>query len=78
MMKKTVLSKLKKVRTEFDFFVKADLKPYRGKYIALVGNKVVASGNTAKEVWQKAKNKYPKKTPTLAKLPKEEALVLFW
>lgn len=63
---------------EFDFFVKTDLKPYTGKYIALVGKRVIASGDNAKQVWEKAKEKYPQKTPTLAKLPKEEALVLFW
>lgn len=63
---------------EFDFFLKADLSRYKGSYIAIIDDKVVASGSSAKEVWQKAKIKYPKRTPTLAKLPKEEALVLIW
>lgn len=68
----------KQSSAEFDFFVKADLKSYKGKYIALLGKKVVASGDNAKEVWEKTKAKYPTQIPTLAKLPKEEALVLFW
>jgi hypothetical protein len=63
---------------EFEFFVKSDLKHYCGQYIALVGPKVAAAGKTAKEAWDKARKRYPKKTPTLAKLPKEEVLVLTW
>lgn len=61
---------------EFEFFIKANLKKYQGKYIAIVGERVVASGENAREVWQKARKKFPHKIPTLAKLPKEEALIL--
>ncbi len=61
---------------EFEFFVKANLKRYRGKYIAIIGKKIVASGENARDVWQKAKKKFPRQIPTLAKLPKEEALIL--
>jgi hypothetical protein len=42
------------------------------KNIFLVGNRVVTSGENAKEVWKTAKAKYPDKTPSLAKAPKEE------
>lgn len=66
----------KQLSIEFDFFVKTDFSSYKGNYIALVNKKVVASGSNAKKVWEKAKAKYPKKIPTLAKLPKEETLVL--
>lgn len=61
---------------EFEFFVQSDLSEYKGRYVAIIGKEVVASGKTAKEVWEEAKRRYPNKTPTLAKLPKEEALVL--
>ena len=61
---------------EFEFFLKFPLKKYRGKYIAILGKKIVASGKTAKEVWEKARKKYPRQLPTIAKLPKEETLVL--
>ncbi|MBI2652453.1 hypothetical protein HYX00_03215 [Candidatus Woesearchaeota archaeon] len=60
---------------EFDFYVKADLSKYEGKYIAIVGNKVVSSGHNAKEVLEKARKKFLDKNPTLAKIPKEEALI---
>ncbi len=61
---------------EFDFYLKADLKKYEGKYIAIIGNKVVASGTNAKHVISEAKKKYPDKKPTLAKVPKEETMIL--
>ena len=56
--------------------MKADLSKYSGKYIAIVGDKVVASGENAKEVLEEAKKKFPDDIPTLAKIPKEEALIL--
>ena len=63
---------------EFEFFVTSDLKRYEGEYVALVGRKVAAHGKNAKVVWKEAKKKFPKSLPTIAKLPKEEMLVLVW
>ncbi len=62
---------------EFEFYVKADLSKYSGQYVAIVDDKVVASGDNAKEVMETATKKYPNKTPLLAKIPKEEALILW-
>lgn len=59
---------------EFEFFVKTDFSKYKGQYIAIVEDKVVASGANAKKVWEEAKKKTGK-TPTIAKIPKEEALI---
>ncbi len=61
---------------EFDFFIQADLSRFAGQYIAIVGEKVVASGSNAQAVWQKAKRRFPSSTPTLGKLPRAETLVL--
>jgi hypothetical protein len=61
---------------ETKWFSKADLSEYVGKYIAIVDNKVITSGDNAKEVWKTAKEKYPDRTPSLAKVPKEELLIL--
>ena len=60
---------------EFEFYVKADLSKYKGKYVAIIDDKVVASGENAKEVWEEAKKKFPNKTPLLAKIPMEDTLV---
>jgi len=63
---------------EFDFFVQAPLDRYEGKYIAILGKKIVSSGTSAKDVWEEARKKYPKSTPTIAKVPKQEILILLW
>lgn len=60
---------------EFEFYVKADLSKYSGRYIAIVGEEVIASRDNAKKVLEEAKKKFSDKTPTLAKIPKEEALI---
>lgn len=59
-----------------EFRINIDFSRYKGKYVALVDNKVVSSGSSPKEVWEKAKKKYPKKTPELMKVPTGETLVL--
>lgn len=61
---------------EFEFFVKTDLSKYKGQYVAIVGDKVIASGENAKRVWEIAKKKTGK-IPTIAKIPKEETLILW-
>jgi len=66
-----------KISPEFDFFVHNPLTKYEGMYVAILDNKVVASGFSAKEVWEKAVKKNPRKLPTLAKLPKKEAIYHF-
>ena len=49
---------------------------YAGKYVALIEKKVVAFGDNAKDVWNEAKKKFPDKTPAIAKIPKEDLLIL--
>ena len=60
---------------EFEFYLKADLSRYEGRYVAIVGNKVVAHGDNAKEVIEEAKRRFPDKTPTLAKIPKADTFI---
>ena len=62
---------------ELEFFLKADLSKYRGKYVAIIGDKIIAAGENAEEVWKESKRKYPDKTPKIAKIPSEEVLILF-
>lgn len=58
------------------FFVAIDFSRYRGKYVAIVQRRVVASGYDAERVWQKVKRKYPGVRPELLKVSKGETLVL--
>ena len=47
---------------------------YKGRYVAVVGRRVVASGTNAKQVWLEAKRKNPTARPELHKVPKGETL----
>jgi len=61
---------------DFEWFVNADLNEYKRKHIAIVNQRVVASGDNAKKVWEKAKKKHPDKEPLMAKVPEDELLIL--
>ena len=61
---------------DFDWFVNADLSRYRGEYVAIVDERVVTHGDNAKEVWRNAKRQYPDKSPALAKIPRDDILIL--
>lgn len=65
------------LQSDYEWFLKADLSRYKGKYVAIAGKKVVAAGKNAKAVYNKAIKKLPKDVrPQLAKIPKENVLVL--
>lgn len=66
------------MREELKWFASfpKEMEQFRGKHVALIGRKVVASGDSAKEVFEKAKQEYPDKMPVLAFIPRKEALVL--
>jgi len=60
----------------YHFFINNDLSEYAGKWVAIVDEEVVASGDNAKEVFEAAKSKFPDRLPALAKIPKDEILIL--
>jgi len=51
-------------------------KKYGGKHIAIIGNKVIASGDSALEVFKQAKKKFPRRKPVLTYVPEKDTLVL--
>lgn len=52
-------------------------KKYHGKHLAIIGEKIVATGETAAEAFRLAKEKHPKKKISLAYIPtKEETVTL--
>jgi hypothetical protein len=57
------------------FFVTLDFSKYKGRYVAIVGKRIVASGNDAEKVWLQAKKKHPNAQPELLKVSKGETLV---
>ena len=54
----------------------SNLQDYVGKWIALVGKEIVASGDSGKTVFEQAKSKYPNKEPFIMKLPAETVMLL--
>ncbi len=57
-------------------FVAIDFSKYKGRYIAIFGRRIVASGKDAERVWLEAKRKQPGAQPVLLKPSKGETLVL--
>ncbi len=54
-------------------------KKYAGKHVAIVKDRIVAYGNTAKETFQKAKKMFPEKKTEeigLMYIPREEMMIL--
>lgn len=57
-----------------------DFSKFRGKDLAIVDGKIVAEGKSSKEVFEKAKKLFPKKSTRdilLLFIPKEEIFVYF-
>ena len=50
---------------------------YAGKCIALVNNKIIATGITQLEAYTKAKKNYSNKLITLAYVPRKEEMATF-
>ncbi len=54
-------------------------KKHAGKHVAIIQGRIVASGDTAKEAFQKARLKFPEKRTDeigLLYIPKEELMIL--
>lgn len=68
----------KKTTENYQSFLRIDTRRYRGEWIALAGKKIVAHGKRADLIYEKATKLYPSKKISLAKVPKEETLVLWY
>lgn len=53
-----------------------DLGKFVGKWIVIVNNTIVCSGNVGKEVFAEAKQKYPHSKPLLLKVPSDNVMLL--
>jgi len=62
---------------EFDFYSVSDMSEYSGKWVAILGKEVIASGDDLKKVYTEAKKKSGNREPLFARIPnEEEALIL--
>ncbi|MBI4439685.1 succinyl-CoA synthetase subunit alpha [Candidatus Woesearchaeota archaeon] len=59
----------------YEFFMKTDLSPFLGKWIAICDEKVVSSGENPKKVLSEAKETCPGHRPLLAKVPGKETMI---
>ena len=53
-----------------------DLGKYVGKWIAIVDDEVVSTGESGKEVFKEARQRRPKETPLLLKVPSSAIMLL--
>jgi uncharacterized protein involved in tolerance to divalent cations len=53
-----------------------ELGKYIEKWIAVVGEEIVAEGKTASEVYNKAKALHPNSVPLIMKVPVDQVMVL--
>ncbi len=65
-----------KPSSNYNFFLQTDTSKYKGEWIAIAKNKVIAHGKDAQEVYRSAKKKAPKSDISLAKTPDEQMLIL--
>lgn len=60
----------------FQAYLKLDKSKLTNKYVVIVDSKVVQTGIDIQKLLKKVKEKYPSKTPFVAKIPSSELLVL--
>lgn len=62
--------------SNYEFFLHTDTSAYKGEWIAISGDKIIAHGDDAQKVYNIAKQKHPQANISLAKVPEDQALVL--
>jgi len=63
------------MKNEFDYIMSISEKLESGKWIAVV-EKDIVSGNSAKEVFEKARKKHPDREPFIMKVPENSNMLL--
>jgi len=53
-----------------------NLGSYIGKWIAVVGEEIVAIGDKGSEVYKESKEKHPDKVPMIMKVPEDKIMLL--
>jgi len=54
--------------TNYDWYIEQDLSKFSGKWVVIIDQKIIGSGNKVNELIQKAQKEYPTKTPFIAKI----------
>ncbi|MEK6873965.1 MAG: DUF5678 domain-containing protein [Nanoarchaeota archaeon] len=67
---------MQKIIDNFESLTEEVMTKYAGQWIAVVNGKVIANGKSFKEIYNKAKAKYPNEKPLFGKLPDARLSVL--
>ncbi len=71
------VNEMTRKQNEFDtLMTMTDLSQYIDKWIALVGDTIVAVGDSGKSVFLEAKGKHPDIEPFIMKVPRNEVMLL--
>ena len=62
-------------KKNYQFFMKVNIDSYIGQWIAICNQKIVANGKDVKNVFKKAKEKYPREMPFLNRVPNKETMI---
>ena len=64
--------------TELDYLMSSEVQveKYVGLWVAMVGKRIVASGDSAKDVYDRAVKAFPGEEPFVAKVPKAKVMLL--
>lgn len=65
-----------KTSPNYNYFIKADTSAYKGEWLAISRNKIIAHGRDAQKVYKQAIKKADGIPVSLAKAPDEQMLVL--
>ena len=60
----------------YQSFLKLDVAQFTDKWVAIVGGKLIAVRDNFKEVYNEAREKFPRKRPLVAKIPPKRVMIL--
>lgn len=63
------------LEADYTFFLETDTSEYKGKWIAVSNNKIIAVGKDVKQVSEKAKESVGSNKFLLIRVPSEETLI---
>ncbi len=66
----------KKSSSNYEYFIKTNTSGYKGEWVAIAKQKIVAHGKDAEKVYKQANKRYKNDDISLAKVPEEQTLIL--
>jgi len=61
----------------FKAFLKLNEKKFKGKYVVFIRGKLFKAGENIEKIIKEVRSKFPKDMPFVAKVPAEEAMILW-